>query len=221
MASAALLFKGWVHVRVTRRQYMLRIGLVMLQGARHAHLKALNSVAEELQLEIEIFELRNKNDLIQCKPHAIILPGGESTTMRLVGNGLNSQLFPTLFEWIRENPNLPVLGTCAGAILLSDPQDDGEKIVDANISRNAFGNQSNSFQSIISTSLLSRDFPGVFIRAPRFMNLGKKSTPVALLGEEVVGVRTKNRVALTFHPELSSDFGFHEWLLTEALEVSS
>ena len=90
---------------------MLRIGLVMLQGARHAHLKALNSVAEELQLDIEIFELRNKNDLIQCKPHAIILPGGESTTMRLVGNGLNSQLFPTLFEWIRENPNLPVLGT--------------------------------------------------------------------------------------------------------------
>ena len=51
MASATLLFKGWVHVRVTRRQYMLRIGLVMLQGARHAHLKALNSVAEELQLE--------------------------------------------------------------------------------------------------------------------------------------------------------------------------
>jgi glutamine amidotransferase PdxT len=53
------------------------------------------------------------------------------------------------------------------------------------------------------------------------MNLGKKSTPVALLGEEVVGVRTNNRVALTFHPELSNDFGFHEWLLTEALEVSS
>ena len=74
---------------------------------------------------------------------------------------------------------------------------------------------------MINTSLLSREFPGIFIRAPRFMNLGEKSTPVALLGEEVVGVRTNNRVALTFHPELSSDFGFHKWLLTEALEVSS
>lgn len=221
MASATLLFKGWVHVIVTRRQYMLRIGLVMLQGARHAHLKALNSAAEELQLPIEIFELRNKNDLIQCKPHAIILPGGESTTMRLIGNGLNSQLFPKLFDWMRDHPNLPVLGTCAGAILLSDPQDDGEKIVDANISRNAFGNQSDSFQSTIYSSLLSRDFPGVFIRAPRFLDLGKKSTPVSLLGEEIVGVRTNNRVALTFHPELSNDFGFHKWLLTEALEVSS
>jgi|TARA_B100000530_G_scaffold136130_3_gene85114 5'-phosphate synthase pdxT subunit len=200
---------------------MLRIGLVMLQGARHAHLKALNTVSEELKLDIEIFELRNKNDLIECNPNAIVIPGGESTTMRLTGNSLNSQLFPELFEWMRKNPNLPVLGTCAGAILLSDPQDGGERIVDADISRNAFGNQSNSFQSMIYSSLLSRDFPGVFIRAPRFLDLGLKSSAVALLGEEVVGVRTNNRIALTFHPELSDDFGFHKWLLNEALEVFS
>ena len=141
--------------------------------------------------------------------------------MRLTGNSLNSQLFPELFEWMRKNPNLPVLGTCAGAILLSDPQDGGERIVDADISRNAFGNQSNSFQSMIYSSLLSRDFPGVFIRAPRFLDLGLKSSAVALLGEEVVGVRTNNRIALTFHPELSDDFGFHKWLLNEALEVFS
>ena len=200
---------------------MLRIGLVMLQGARHAHLKALNTVSKELKLDIEIFELRNKNDLIECNPNAIVIPGGESTTMRLTGNSLNSQLFPELFEWMRKNPNLPVLGTCAGAILLSDPQDGGERIVDADISRNAFGNQSNSFQSMIYSSLLSRDFPGVFIRAPRFLDLGLKSSAVALLGEEVVGVRTNNRIALTFHPELSDDFGFHKWLLNEALEVFS
>jgi 5'-phosphate synthase pdxT subunit len=193
----------------------------MLQGARHAHLKALNTVSEELKLDIEIFELRNKNDLIECNPNAIVIPGGESTTMRLTGNSLNSQLFPELFEWMRKNPNLPVLGTCAGAILLSDPQDGGERIVDADISRNAFGNQSNSFQSMIYSSLLSRDFPGVFIRAPRFLDLGLKSSAVALLGEEVVGVRTNNRIALTFHPELSDDFGFHKWLLNEALEVFS
>ena len=63
---------------------MLRIGLVMLQGARHAQLHALNEAAKDLQIEVEIFELRNKNDLLQCKPHAIVLPGGESTTMRIV-----------------------------------------------------------------------------------------------------------------------------------------
>jgi len=199
---------------------MLRIGLVMLQGARHAHLHALNEAAEDLQIEVEIFELRNKNDLLQCNPQAIVLPGGESTTMRLVGNSLNSQLLPALFQLMRENSNLPVLGTCAGAILLSDPQDNGEKIVDANISRNAFGNQFNSFQSVINSPLLSRDFPGIFIRAPRFLDLGEEVSIVASIDDETVGVRTKNRIALTFHPELSGDFAFHKWLINKAAEVS-
>jgi 5'-phosphate synthase pdxT subunit len=199
---------------------MLRIGLVMLQGARHAHLHALNEAAKDLQIEVEIFELRNKNDLLQCNPQAIVLPGGESTTMRLVGNSLNSQLLPALFQLMRENSNLPVLGTCAGAILLSDPQDNGEKIVDANISRNAFGNQSESFQSVINSPLLSRDFPGIFIRAPRFLDLGGEASIVASIDEETVGVRTNNRIALTFHPELSGDFAFHKWLINKAAEVS-
>ncbi|MAP65914.1 MAG: pyridoxal 5'-phosphate synthase glutaminase subunit PdxT [Candidatus Poseidoniales archaeon] len=199
---------------------MLRIGLVMLQGARHAHLHALNEAAKDLQIEVEIFELRNKNDLLQCNPQAIVLPGGESTTMRLVGNSLNSQLLPALFQLMRENSNLPVLGTCAGAILLSDPQDNGEKIVDANISRNAFGNQSESFQSVINSPLLSRDFPGIFIRAPRFLDLGGEASIVASIDDETVGVRTNNRIALTFHPELSGDFAFHKWLINKAAEVS-
>ena len=199
---------------------MLRIGLVMLQGARHAHLHALNEAAKDLQIEVEIFELRNKNDLLQCNPQAIVLPGGESTTMRLVGNSLNSQLLPALFQLMRENSNLPVLGTCAGAILLSDPQDNGEKIVDANISRNAFRNQSESFQSVINSPLLSRDFPGIFIRAPRFLDLGGEASIVASIDDETVGVRTNNRIALTFHPELSGDFAFHKWLINKAAEVS-
>jgi len=192
----------------------------MLQGARHAHLYALKEAAKDLQIEVEIFELRNKNDLLQCNPQAIVLPGGESTTMRLVGNSLNSQLLPALFQLMRENSNLPVLGTCAGAILLSDPQDNGEKIVDANISRNAFGNQSESFQSVINSPLLSRDFPGIFIRAPRFLDLGGEASIVASIDDETVGVRTNNRIALTFHPELSGDFAFHKWLINKAAEVS-
>ena len=199
---------------------MLRIGLVMLQGARHAHLHALNEAAKDLQIEVEIFELRNKNDLLQCNPQAIVLPGGESTTMRLVGNSLNSQLLPALFQLMRENSNLPVLGTCAGAILLSVPQDNGEKLVDANISRNAFGNQSESFQSVINSPLLSREFPGIFIRAPRFLDLGGEASIVASIDDETVGVRTNNRIALTFHPELSGDFAFHKWLINKAAEVS-
>ncbi len=200
---------------------MLRVGLVMLQGARHAHIQALNSAADELNIDIEIFELRKDTDLLDSNPHAIILPGGESTTMRLVGNSPSSNLLPKLFESMRKNPYLPVMGTCAGAILLADPQDKGEKIVDADIDRNAYGNQSESFQSVVNTELISQDFLGVFIRAPRFLSLGSESEAIVLLDDEVVGVRTNNRIALTFHPELSDNHGFHKWLLSKALEVSS
>ncbi len=200
---------------------MLRIGLVMLQGARHAHMRALNSAADELKISLEIFELRNDRDLINANPHAIILPGGESTTMRLTGNDISSRLLPELFRMLRRNSELPVMGTCAGAILLSDPQDDGGKIVDANVDRNAYGRQSESFQSVVNAKIISREFPGVFIRAPRFSSVGSESTPIVLHGEEIVGVRTKNRIALTFHPELSNDNSFHKWLISTALEVKS
>ena len=113
------------------------------------------------------------------------------------------------------------MGTCAGAILLSDPQDEGGKLVDASIERNGYGSQSESFQSIVDAEIISREFPGIFIRAPKFLSLGSDSVPIALHGEEIVGVRTNNRIALTFHPELSDDNGFHKWLLSKTLEVNS
>jgi 5'-phosphate synthase pdxT subunit len=113
------------------------------------------------------------------------------------------------------------MGTCAGAILLSDPQDEGDKIVDAIVDRNAYGSQSESFQSTVDASLISRDFLGIFIRAPRFLSLGENSTVIVSHGEEIVGARTNNRIALTFHPELSNDNGFHKWLISKALEVRS
>lgn len=200
---------------------MLRIGLVMLQGARHAHIQALNSAANELNTQLEIIELRKDTDLVKADPHAIILPGGESTTMRLTGNANNSKLLPKLFELIRKKTDLPVMGTCAGAILLSDPQDDGDKMIDAIVDRNAYGGQSESFQSLVEANLISRDFLGIFIRAPRFSSLGNKSTAIVSHGEEIVGARTNNRIALTFHPELSNDNGFHKWLISKALEVKS
>ena len=198
------------------RSVVLRIGLVMLQGARHVHIAALQRAAEECNIEIEVHELRKASDLAAADPHAIVLPGGESTTMRLTGNHEASGLLPALFEWIRSDSSLPVLGTCAGAILLADPQDGGDPLIGANIDRNAYGRQADSFQSPLEATILGRDFPGVFIRAPRFASHSESSSVAALHGEEVVGVRTGNRLALTFHPELSSDTGFHRWLLETA-----
>jgi 5'-phosphate synthase pdxT subunit len=188
----------------------------MLQGARHSHISALERASSETGIDIEVHELRKSSDLESSEPHAIVMPGGESTTMRLTGNDVISSLLPAVFEWIREDQMRPVMGTCAGAILLTDPGDGGGSLVDASVERNGFGSQAESFQAEIDAIALDRGFPGVFIRAPRFVEMGDDAQVVARLGGEVVGVVTQNRMALTFHPELSQDSGFHEWLLETA-----
>ncbi len=193
----------------------------MLQGARHSHIAALERASLETGIGIEIHELRKYSDLESSDPHAIVMPGGESTTMRLTGNDPASSLLPAVFSWIRANSERPVLGTCAGAILLAEPGDGGGPLVDASIERNGFGSQADSFQSGIEATVLGREFPGIFIRAPRFVKTGKKSKVMAKMGKEVVGVLTYNRMALSFHPELSDDSGFHEWLLLTAEKLEA
>ena len=185
---------------------MVVIGIAMLQGARHAHIDAIQRAATELSMEIEIIELRTMEDLENNPIDALMLPGGESTVMRLRGNDSASRLLPSLYAWMRENDARPVLATCAGAILMADPQDGGDPLVDAEIDRNAFGGQADSFESDLDCG-----FPGVFIRAPRFGEVGDKVE--CTLSGEVVGVRRGNRIALTFHPELSNDSRYHRMLL--------
>ena len=185
---------------------MVVIGIAMLQGARHAHMAAIQKAAAELSMDIEIVELRTIEDLEKHPIDALMLPGGESTVMRLRGNDVASQLLPSLYEWMRENESRPVLATCAGAILLADPQDGGKPLVDAEIDRNAFGRQADSFESDLDCG-----FPGIFIRAPRFGEVRDKVE--CTLSGEVVGVRRGNRIALTFHPELSDDSRYHRMLL--------
>jgi len=199
---------------------MLRIGLVMLQGARHVHMSALQRAADECSIEISLHELRMASDLVEADPHALVLPGGESTTMRLTGNHETSGLLPAVFGWIRSDYSRPVLGTCAGAILLSDPQDGGAPLIPASIDRNAYGSQSDSFQDEVYSEMLGRKFPGVFIRAPRFDSIDDSALIAATHEKEVVGIRHGNRLALTFHPELSTDTGFHRWLIEVTAEVS-
>jgi 5'-phosphate synthase pdxT subunit len=185
---------------------MVVIGIAMLQGARHAHIGAIQRAADELSMNIQVIELRTAEDLQKQSIDALMLPGGESTVMRLRGNDVASRLLPALFSWMRENDSRPVLATCAGAILLADPQDGGEPLVDAEIDRNAYGGQADSFESVLDCG-----FPGIFIRAPRF---GEVHSPIeCTLDGEVVGVRKGNRIALTFHPELSEDSRYHRMLL--------
>ena len=187
---------------------MLTVGIAMLQGARHEHINSVQKAAHLIGIEINIRELRKASDVEGID--ALILPGGESTAMKIASRSEN--LYSKIWEAIRDL-DIPVLGTCAGAILLSQ-----HGLIETSIERNAFGRQRESFQSEIKVSIQGEDkFPGVFIRAPRFLE--GSNHPVAWLNEEVVGVLEGNKMALTFHPELTEDYRFHTWLLNQAKSV--
>ena len=225
---------------------MVRVGLAMLQGARHEHAEALRAASKQLDVHLEIVELRSGMEVdehLDC----LVLPGGESTAMRKASQ--SESLLPALYSWMEEFPGRPVLGTCAGAILLASPEDSKDSFLRAEISRNAWGRQRDSFEADVVITLetpsgmkvlpdsVSRDkfnhqplpvgeasltehdslFPGVFIRAPRFIQSSIECTPVASFGEEIVGILDGNCLALTFHPELTGVYRFHRWLLHQSL----
>ena len=129
---------------------MLRVGLAMLQGARHEHAEALRGAAEELGLEVEVVECR-RADHVDEQLHALVLPGGESTTMRIASR--YESLLSALFGWMDAHPDSPVLGTCAGAILLATPEADRQPYLAAGIARNAWGRQRESFEAVVKVDL--------------------------------------------------------------------
>lgn len=226
---------------------MLRVGLAMLQGARHEHAEALRGAAQELGIDVEVVECRRAEHVENVD--ALVLPGGESTTMRIASQ--HESLLEASFSWMDQHPERPVLGTCAGAILLAAPGDGRDPYVRVGIQRNAWGRQRQSFEASIQVDLTTPDagfvevaapprdrfhhqplsvqsqadipsgegFPGVFIRAPRFDADRLECEPAATLGDEVVGVVDGRRLALTFHPELTLDRRFHRWLLHHASQV--
>ena len=227
---------------------MMRVGLAMLQGARHEHEEAILSIAKDLNHDVEVVQLRKGED-VDSTIQGLILPGGESTTMRIASR--SEGLLDAIYNWMNEHPNRPVLGTCAGAILLAMPSNDRTPYINVNISRNAWGRQRQSFEADIEvemerlettgvtiqrtpdafghTPLVVGDvdgqegedaFPGVFIRAPRFESDRLECEVIARFGEEIVGVRDGSKCAVTFHPELTNDRRFHAWLLNEIAALS-
>jgi 5'-phosphate synthase pdxT subunit len=193
-----------------------RVGILALQGDFAAHARALSRLGADSR------EVRAPADLNGI--HALMLPGGESTTMSLLleGSGLRQPLTKLI------QSGLPVLGTCAGAIMLARElrHDDGSVrvktlgLLDGVIDRNAYGRQVNSFEAELAVDWAAlgtedgrRQFHGVFIRAPQIADYGEGVQPVAYLGSEVVAVRQGNIVAATFHPELSGDERLHAAVL--------
>jgi 5'-phosphate synthase pdxT subunit len=171
------------------------VGILALQGGFEAHAKAL------ARLDIPAREVRTVDDLDGLD--ALIIPGGESTT---IGMGVEREgLAEPLIEFIRSGK--PVLGTCAGMIML-DREHLG--VLDIGVRRNAFGRQLASFE----TQLMLEGAPvdAVFIRAPWVEEVGEGVEVLAEVDGHPVAVRQGNILAVAFHPELGSDLSLHEWL---------
>lgn len=176
------------------------VGVLALQGDVREHLRVLES------LGVHGIAVRRPAELAVCD--GLILPGGESTTMAKLARTFE------LFDPIRERitGGLPVLGTCAGMILLADRIVDGAHDqetfggLDITVRRNAFGRQVDSFEGPVQVRGLGAPIHGVFIRAPLVEEVG---AGVEVLGRldagRIVAVRQGLLLATSFHPEVGPD----------------
>lgn len=193
----------------------MKVGVLALQGDVPEHLRSLGGLLPPES----VVAVRRREQLEAVD--ALFLPGGESTTIaRLL---YEADLWAPLAQRIAGG--LPVLGTCAGLILLAQdlvPSPTGSNpptfgALDAKVRRNDYGGQRESFEAPITVDgLAGGPFPGVFIRAPRILAVGPHAQPVAWRGEEIVGVRSGAVWGLSFHPELSGDVRVHRRFLAAA-----
>jgi len=135
----------------------------------------------------------------------LIMPGGESTTLRKLL--VNSGLWNTI-----SGSNIPIMATCAGAILMGKSDDPTFEKMNFRIDRNYYGRQKDSFEKDIKIGN-NQKFKGIFIRAPAIVSVENGTEAIAWDGEMVVGCKMDRHMALTFHPELNDDLIFHQmWI---------
>ncbi len=188
------------------------VGLLTLQGDYEKHRQKFAS------LGVETFGVRRPSELDLVS--ALVIPGGESTTLtRLMDRvGLREPLLDF-------SVNHPVMGTCAGLIMMSSILAD-EKfkdfgvsplgMLDCSVLRNGYGRQIDSFTAPVAIDILDgskAEFAAVFIRAPRIVEVGSNADVVAAYKGEPVAVRQGNLLGLTFHPELTDDCRIHQAFL--------
>jgi 5'-phosphate synthase pdxT subunit len=175
---------------------MPSVGVLALQGGFEAHAKALRAVGADPR------EVRTAEDLEGLD--ALVIPGGESTTITL---GLEREsLTEPLLEFVRSGK--PVLGTCAGMIMLDR---DHLGVLDIGVRRNAFGRQLASFETELTFE--GAPLQAVFIRAPWVEEVGPEVEVLAEVDGHPVAVRQGNILAVAFHPELTEERRLHEWLV--------
>ncbi len=184
------------------------VGVLALQGDFREHREMLERMGHEVR------EVRKPGQLDGLD--ALIIPGGESTTIArlILSNGFQQPLRDFC------DSGRPVWGTCAGAILLARNVDrldrPGIEMMDISVRRNAFGRQVDSFEAALDVKgIAGKPFHAVFIRAPQIEDVRAPAEAIATLPDgRVVAAREGNLLATSFHPELTGDTRLHELFLT-------
>ena len=190
----------------------IKIGVLAVQGAFAEHRQILE------KLGVESFEIRQLRDLEQ-NFDGLILPGGESTVQGKLLHDLG------LFEPLRERieSGFPTFGTCAGLILLADKlSNDGHTYfatTPVSVERNAYGRQLGSFYTEENFDGIGK-IPMTFIRAPLIQRASQDVQILATVQNQIVAVRYRNQLAISFHPELNSDLRVHQYFVEEIVKAN-
>ena len=197
-----------------------RIGVLALQGDFREHLRMLTDCGADA------VKVRTEADLVDVA--GLIIPGGESTTigMLIVRNGLERPLRRAIAD------GMPIMGTCAGMILLASEVLDGRPdqvslgAIDMTVRRNAFGRQVDSFEAAVEVPALPGPaITAVFIRAPWVERVGPEVDVLGTVAgddgtDRIVAVKQGNTLATSFHPEVTDDARFHALLVDMVQEGS-
>lgn len=196
----------------------LNIGVLAVQGDVAENIMATKMALEDLGIEGIVNEIKYPEQISELD--GMIIPGGESTVIGQLSlvNGSLKQIKERIAS------GMPVLGICAGMILLSKRVKDrvvGDMdqplldLLDVKIERNTFGRQRDSFESEISMEKIGiPKFQGVFIRAPSIVETGKNVEVISKFNEKIVAVKQGNIIGTSFHPELTDDLSLHKYFVS-------
>ena len=195
----------------------INVGVLSIQGDVQENLLSTKTALDELEIDGKVTDVKTPEDISNLD--GLIIPGGESTTigqLSLVNGSMKS-----LKEKIENG--MPVLGICAGMIMLSKTADDrvvGKTdqplldILDIKLERNSFGRQKESFEADISMDSIDiPKFNGVFIRAPSVSDVGSDVEVLSKFNEKIVAIRKGNVIGTSFHPELTEDTSLHKYFV--------
>jgi 5'-phosphate synthase pdxT subunit len=184
---------------------MTKTGILALQGDFREHVRLVSSIGAAP------VEVRTATQLADVD--RLVIPGGESTTIAKLA--LAGDLVRPIQDRARDG--MPILGTCAGMIVMAERVIDGEpllSLMDVTVRRNAYGRQVESFEADVDVEGIDHPVHGVFIRAPWIEDVGPEVRVLSSYEGRPVVLQEGNLLAASFHPELVGETTLHEYFLS-------